>query len=106
MGDSAGFKYHQPDVLTPWDVQSKRVYGTDDAGPTLPSGTGEGMNIQPIVLQSDGSNGQAVAFRNDATPKVSGEGIALTLKLGGQGGTLDCVAFAQNQRDEVRLEGL
>lgn len=65
--------YHQPAVLTPWDVQSKRVYGTDDASPTLPSGTVEGMNIQPIVMTAANSN---------------------------------VVAFTQNQRDEVRLEGL
>lgn len=37
-------------VLTPWDVQSKRVYSQDACGPTLPSGTSEGVNIQPSVL--------------------------------------------------------
>lgn len=50
--------------LTPWDVQSKRVYHPDACGPTLPSGTNEGINIQPSVL-----------------------------------------AFAQNTRDEVRIQG-
>ncbi len=35
--------------LNPWDVQSKRVYAHDSISPTLPSGTSEGMNIQPIV---------------------------------------------------------
>ena len=38
------------ECLTPWDVQSKRIYGQDACGPTLPSGTGEGVNIQPIVM--------------------------------------------------------
>lgn len=37
-------------VLTPWDVQSKRVYSPVACGPTLPSGTNEGVNIQPSVL--------------------------------------------------------
>lgn len=37
-------------ALTPWDVQSKRAYSQDACGPTLPSGTGEGVNIQPSVL--------------------------------------------------------
>ena len=37
-------------VLTPWDVQSKRVYSQDACGPTLSSGTREGVNIQPIAL--------------------------------------------------------
>ena len=38
------------ECLTPWDVQSKRVYSPDACGPTLPSGTGEGVNIQPVVM--------------------------------------------------------
>ena len=42
--------YHNPAVLTPWDVQSKRVYAADGVAPTLQSGGGEGANIQPIVF--------------------------------------------------------
>lgn len=40
------------ECLTPWDVQSKRVYTEGAVGPTLPSGTNEGMNIQPVVMAS------------------------------------------------------
>lgn len=51
---SAGFgdpaDNQRQEVLTPWDVQSKRVYSQDACGPTLPSGTKEGVNIQPIAL--------------------------------------------------------
>lgn len=36
--------------LTPWDNQSKRIFSPDACGPTLNSGTGEGMNIQPSVI--------------------------------------------------------
>lgn len=36
--------------LTPWDVQSKRVFMEHSASPSLQSGTGEGANIQPSVL--------------------------------------------------------
>lgn len=112
-----------PGVLTPWDVQSKRVYGTCDAGPTLPSGTGEGMNIQPIIITTantnangsnvnedgvcytlDGTNSNAVAIYYKQTPKVS-EGVAHTLTHEGDGGIHSAVAFAQNTRDEVRLFG-
>ena len=50
--------------LTPWDVQSKRVFSDNSASPSLQSGTTEGANIQPCVL-----------------------------------------AFAQNTRDEVRVQG-
>lgn len=42
--------YHQPGCLTPWDVQSKRIYDGREVAPTLPSGTGEGANIQPCVF--------------------------------------------------------
>jgi DNA (cytosine-5)-methyltransferase 1 len=40
------------ECLTPWDVQSKRVHGENGVSPTLSSGTGEGMNIQPVVMAS------------------------------------------------------
>lgn len=36
--------------LTPWDNQSKRIFSPEGCGPTLNSGTGEGMNIQPSVF--------------------------------------------------------
>lgn len=36
--------------LNPEDPQSKRIFATDSCGPTLSSGTNEGMNIQPSVL--------------------------------------------------------
>ena len=49
------------DSLTPWDAQSKRVYGEDGTAPTLCNSDGRGVkHNQPIVaLQSDGgsSNG-------------------------------------------------
>lgn len=40
------------ECLNPWDVQSKRVFSEDACAPTLGSGTTEGMNIQPSVLQA------------------------------------------------------
>lgn len=46
------------ECLTPWDVQSKRVFNEDTCGPTLPSGTSEGVNIQPLVLASDHSHAE------------------------------------------------
>ena len=38
------------DCLTPWDVQSKRVFAEDGCGPTLQAGTHEAQNIQPVVM--------------------------------------------------------
>ena len=46
------------ECLTPWDVQSKRVHGEDGVSPTLSSGTGEGMNIQPVVMASAHTNAE------------------------------------------------
>lgn len=48
---SAGFKYSAGSTgcLNPEDPQSKRIFTPDSCGPTLSSGTGEGMNIQPSV---------------------------------------------------------
>lgn len=35
--------------MTPWDVQSKRIYSEYGCGPCLQSGTSEGKSIQPCV---------------------------------------------------------
>ena len=57
-------------VLTPWDVQSKRVFSQDACCPTLSSGTREGANIQPIVLCM--STGQANAeILEDSAPTLN-----------------------------------
>ena len=42
--------YHNPACLTPWDVQSKRIFSEDGVAPTLSSGVNEGGHIQPSVL--------------------------------------------------------
>jgi hypothetical protein len=118
MGDIAGFKWfagarakgigyeedtsptitnsdgHIPAVLTPWDVQSKRVYTPGGTSPTLNSGTGEGMNIQPIVMTTANMGSANGGNYNDT-------GVSYTL----DGTNSNAVAFAQNTRDEVRLFG-
>lgn len=124
--------------LTPWDVQSKRVYSDDGVSPTLNSCAHEGQDTQPHVMQpiafkysagsaartmptyDDGScntltadwhapaacipQGHAVGLYADETPKTADE-LSPTLRFGGQGGSNLCVAFAQNTRDEVRIQG-
>ena len=84
---------HAPSVLTPWDVQSKRVYSPDGASPSLQSGTGEVMNIQPIVMTTANTNANG--------SNVNQDGVCYTL----DGANSNAVAFVQNQRDEVRLFG-
>lgn len=120
-------------VLTPWDVQSKRVNTPEGTSPTLQSGTGEGMNIQPIVLQGDGtsSNGSqnGCGYNDDGSAYtlngrdrqsvcIQGSMVGREEKNGPNGAgcndelsftlnTIDryAVAFAQNTRNEVRLFG-
>ena len=120
---------HTPAVLTPWDVQSKRVISPNGVSPSLQAGTGEGKNIQPIVITTantgaNGSNvntdgvsytldltnsnaiciqGSVVGRKDENGPQGRGydEDVAFTLN------TIDrhSVAFEQNQRAEVRLCG-
>ena len=124
--------YHNPAVLTPWDVQSKRIYSVDVAAPTLQSGGGEGANIQPIVFgiagnienrkPENGGNGAGWCDPNEngmyaltATDRhtvcmTDTQSVASVSEE--TSGALTChsakdapvVAFAQNTRDEVRLQ--
>lgn len=149
------------ECLTSWDCQAKRVYSPDMACPTLNSGTGEGMNIQPTVLQpcggfkyhagsgagnigwdSEMSPTLTASWHNPAviygvyadTPPKTMEETASTMRVGDDGdshmaiaysqfgdvaGTLtsrydgspnvdggqNVIAFAQNNREEVRKVG-
>lgn len=69
-----------PGVLTPWDVQSKRVNTPNGTSPTLPSGTGEGMNIQPIVMTTE----QPIVCAADDNGKAAiEEDLCGSLKVGG-----------------------
>ena len=46
------------ECLTPWDVQSKRVFSEGSCAPTLQSGSHEGQNIQPLVMASGHSHAE------------------------------------------------
>ena len=67
LAGGAGRGAVEPDAgcLNPGDPQSKRVYSPVGAAPTLNSGTGEGMNIQPSVLAvrtaNTGANGSGIS---------------------------------------------
>lgn len=72
--------WHNPAVLTddagclnPEDPQSKRIFAPDSCGPTLSSGTREGMNIQPSVL----------CMADDNAKAAIDEGMCGSLKVGG-----------------------
>ncbi len=91
--------WHVPGVLTPWDVQSKRIMSVDGTCPTLQSGSGEGMTIQPCVMQPVIS--VSTANTNSNGSNVNTEEVSYTL----DGANSNAIAFAQNTRDEVRYIG-
>lgn len=118
-----------PEVLTPWDVQSKRVNMPHGTSPTLQSGSGEGMTIQPIVLTTantkangsnvseegiaytiDLANSNAVCVQGNIVDRETGGADGIGVRDDGASYTLTAndkhvVAFAQNNRSEVRLFG-
>lgn len=65
-------------ALNPADPQSKRVYDPSGCGPTLSSGTGEGMNIQPSVLTADfkyhqGSGAGSIGYEREQSPTLTAD---------------------------------
>ena len=110
--------YHNPAVLTPWDVQSKRVFADNGVSPSLNSGTGEGMNIQPIVMttantNANGSNvsedgvsytldransNAVVCMADDNAKSAIDEDLCGSLKVGGGS---DVHSFASNGEDFI-----
>ena len=99
-------------VLTPWDVQSKRVYSQDACGPTLPSGTSEGVNIQPSVLcmasgQANAEVGEDVGTTLSAR-QYKDPPIAAVTRCGCEGGgkgalTSEDVSLTLSTRNEQSL---
>lgn len=72
--------WHNPAVLVgdagclnPEDPQNKRIFPPDSCGPTLSSGTREGMNIQPSVL----------CMADDNAKSAIDEDMCGSLKVGG-----------------------
>ena len=57
--------WHVPGVLTPWDVQSKRIMSVDGTCPTLPSGTGEGANVGEYGGQT------ACGYTEECSPTIT-----------------------------------
>ena len=65
-------------ALNPSDPQSKRVYDPSGCGPTLSSGTGEGMNIQPSVPCAgfkwhQGSGGGNIGYEPDQSQTLTAD---------------------------------
>mgnify|MGYP000820958964 CR=1 FL=1 len=69
--------------LNGWDVQSKRIFSEGGVAPTLPSGTREGMSIQPSVLQE-----APIAMADLNANTAIDENMVGTLKVGGDAPTV------------------
>lgn len=84
----------------PQDPQSKRVFDPSGVGPTLNSGTTEGMNIVPSIMCGNPWDSQSERVYH-------GDGAWHSLNANESGGqSRDAVlAFSQNQREEVRELG-
>lgn len=122
-------------ALNAGDPQSKRVYDPDGPSPTLSSGTREGMSIQPSVLVGDAGGPAVMYVSGDCKATVSEQvsGTIPASSGGFKPGAVMCmtdtqphsmvdpeicgalsstmhkdppvVAFAANQRGELRLQG-
>lgn len=71
--------------LTPWDVQSRRIHTPDGTWPALYAGEGGGHGYV--------ANDESIGAQVEQSPTITNQGKP------------PAVAFAQNQRDEVRLIG-
>ena len=116
-------------ALNPADPQSKRVFSPCGAAPTLSSGTGEVMNIQPSVLcagfkyhQGSGAgnigyepeqsptltagyHNPAVLYMTDTQPHAMVDGEVCGALSATMHKDPPVVGFAANQRGDVRLQG-
>lgn len=79
--------------LTPWDAQSKRLFDKDSCWPTLYSAEKSGQQSVAVAMQTEHTKGNDSGFNE--------EDVSDTLSRAND----HAVAFAQNTRNEVRLQG-
>ena len=85
-------------ALNPADPQSKRVFSPCGVAPTLSSGTGQGMNIQPSVLCAGFCAGNtagagSIGYQEEVNP---------TLRAGGSGTNMTPTVFEVQGNDVDR----
>ncbi len=89
-----------PDCLTPWDCQSKRIFGTEGKAPTLQGGVGGGVNNPAMLCAGfklgNSEHARSIGYAEEQAPTLNAE-------CGGNKPAV--IAFAQNQREEVRNVG-
>ena len=89
-----------PNCLTPWDCQSKRVYSEAGVMPTLPAGENSGQNQEAVLCAGfklgNSEQARSIGYAEEQAPTLNAE-------CGGDKPAV--IAFAQNQREEVRNVG-
>lgn len=97
-GDTGG------DCLTPWDVQSRRVFTEDGKWPALYGGEGGGHGY----IKTEEKQEESIGFDGYNGDLTGDKAATLGVNCGmatGRNGVIDggfSMAFAANQRDEVR----
>ena len=108
--------WHQPAVLTPWDVQSKRIHTPSGTAPTVNcghSGSSEGPQPPIVATNVRQFNGHIIGRKPEnggnsclaADPNEFGAYTLTATDMQTVAYDMEVLAFAQNNRHEVRLFG-
>jgi DNA (cytosine-5)-methyltransferase 1 len=66
-----------PDCLTPWDCQSKRIFGTDGKAPTLQGGVGGGVNNPAMLCAGfklgNSEHARSIGYAEEQAPTLNAE---------------------------------
>lgn len=66
-----------PDCLTPWDCQSKRIFGTEGKAPTLQGGVGGGVNNPAMLFAGfklgNSEQARSIGYAEEQAPTLNAE---------------------------------
>lgn len=66
-----------PDCLTPWDCQSKRIFGTEGKAPTLQGGVGGGVNNPAMLCAGfklgNSEHARSIGYAEEQAPTLNAE---------------------------------
>lgn len=97
--------------LTQWDCQSKRIFGTEGASPTLQGGVGGGVN-NPAIFRMGTQQGGAEVRSDDRAPTLTAAAgmignnqpmICAAFKAG-QGAKANGIGYAEEQAPTLNAE--
>lgn len=84
-----------PDCLTPWDCQSKRIFGTEGKAPTLQGGVGGGVNNPAMlcagVKLGNSEQARSIGYAEEQAPTLNAEcggNKPAVMRLNDQGGNV------------------